>query len=63
MGWFGKVSVVALIVVYGLVIIYHSQTIIGGRMVKLSHDDYIMGALNLHIYIILIFLWLLVCSK
>ena len=63
MGWFGKVSVVALIVVYGLVIIYHSQTIFGGRMVSLSHEDYIMGALNLHIYIILIFLWLLVCSK
>lgn len=41
---------------FGIYLIYDTQLIVGGKSHELSVDDYIVGALNLYIDIISIFL-------
>ena len=47
------------VIVFGIYLVIDTQLIIGGRKMKLSMDDYIIGALILYIDIIQIFLYLL----
>ena len=44
---------------FGLYIIYDTQLIVGGKQFQLSEDAYIIGALNLYIDVIMLFIHLM----
>ena len=57
--WMEPVISAALVVVYGLYLIYDTQLIAGGKNHELSHDDYIVGALLIYVDIMMLFVELL----
>lgn len=47
------------VILFGIYIVMDTQMIIGGKTIKLSMDDYVVGALILYIDIIQMFLYIL----
>jgi len=50
---------IATIILYGVYLVYDTQLIVGGKRFQLSIDDYIIGAIQLYLDIIILFLEIL----
>jgi len=57
--WLYTVLASLIVILFGVYLVYDVQLIMGNKTVKLSEDDYIIGALVLYTDIITIFLYLL----